>query len=272
MQLRFFKSKWERPDWSLPQFLKASRDAGFDGVELALFLHEEDPVEIGKRVADEGMSVIAQVVTAGNSQQVRMEALEKQFDMAEKARALHVSGHIGLDFAAPAENLALVSTGRTRALAGGLGFSVETHRGRMCFSTVDARQYLELDPELRLTADFSHWTCVSESDLSNQSAFMDRVIDTVDHIHARVGFDQGPQVPDPFAAEYKPWLDRFTSWWQRIIDTRTARGCGLTSITPEFGPVPYAWKRPGDESPFLDPWELNTRMLSYLKNRLNAEN
>jgi hypothetical protein len=47
-------------------------------------------------------------------------------------------------------------------------------------------------PSLTLTGDFSHFTCVHESMLADQPENVVACIAAVRHIHARVGFEEGP--------------------------------------------------------------------------------
>lgn len=54
-------------------------------------------------------------------------------------------------------------------------------------------------PQLRFTADISHWVVVSERLLDDPSDDFSAFIDRVHHVQARVGYDQGPQVPHPAA-------------------------------------------------------------------------
>ena len=52
----------------------------------------------------------------------------------------------------------------------------ETHRGRFAFHTASLLPYLHRFPQLRLTADFSHWCTVSESLLSDQQGLLNQII------------------------------------------------------------------------------------------------
>jgi thioredoxin reductase len=68
---------------------------------------------------------------------------------------------------------------------------------RALFTAPLCHAYLQAVPGLRLTADFSHLLCVHESNLSDQPDAVEAIIAAADHIHARVGFCEGPQVSDP---------------------------------------------------------------------------
>jgi hypothetical protein len=50
------------------------------------------------------------------------------------------------------------------------------------------------------------------------------------HVHLRVGYDQGPQVDDPRAPEHSQALQAHLSWWRTLT---------VSTATPEFGPDGY---------------------------------
>ena len=56
---------------------------------------------------------------------------------------------------------------------------------------------------LRVTFDVSHWCNVHESLLADQQETVDMTLQRVDHIHARIGHPEGPQVNDPRAPEWE---------------------------------------------------------------------
>ena len=64
------------------------------------------------------------------------------------------------------------------------------------FAAHIARQFIEKIPELRLTLDISHWTCVAGSLLYDQEETVLKALERTDHIHSRVGLKNGPQIPD----------------------------------------------------------------------------
>lgn len=123
---------------------------------------------------------------------------------------------------------------------------------------------------MRLCADFSHFCCVAETLLEDQQHNLDKVIPTIDHIHARVGHAQAPQVTDFEAPEFKTALDTHISWWQSIVDCAAKRGEKRMTITTEFGPAPYLPTLPHTNMPVSEQWKLNTKLKKLLKQRLNC--
>ncbi|MGC5340916.1 sugar phosphate isomerase/epimerase, partial [Escherichia coli] len=79
--------------------------------------------------------------------------------------------------------------------------SFETHRASSLYSpwlTLDIVRQL---PRLRYTADISHWVVVCERLLDDPLDDLTLFLERVHHVQARVGYAQGPQVPDPAAPE-----------------------------------------------------------------------
>lgn len=169
---------------------------------------------------------------------------------------------------APGANLDLFHLGEELAARHGVPLRHETHRGRALFCAPAALAFLRALPGLQLTADLSHWVCVHESDLSDQPVALEAALEAARHIHARVGFDQGPQVSDPRNPALAPWLERFLGWWNSIRDRRRAAGAGFLTIAPEFGPAPYMPLRGASPKPVGDAWEYNRWMLALLRRHL----
>ena len=141
----------------------------------------------------------------------------------------------------------------------------ETHRGRFSFHAASLLPYLDKFPQMELVGDFSHFCTVSESMLEGQEDIISRIIPQVSHIHARLGFEQGPQVNDPKAPEWQAHLEKFLYWWQQIITTKKAAGQSLFTISPEFGPIPYMPTAPYTQQPLSNQWDNNVFMMEYLR-------
>jgi hypothetical protein len=106
----------------------------------------------------------------------------------------------------------------------------------MLYSAPVARQFIEKNPELRLTLDISHWCNVHESLLADQQETIDLALERVSHIHSRVGHPQGPQVNDPRAPEWEQALKAHLGWWDKVIARKKKNGERMTILT-EFGPA-----------------------------------
>jgi hypothetical protein len=129
-------------------------------------------------------------------------------------------------------------------------------------------KYLKIYPELKLIADFSHFCVVSESNLADQMDLLAKIYPNIKHIHARIGFEQSPQVNNPFAPEWNIHLESYLSWWKEIIEVQKKSNSSQITITPEFGPFPYMPQEPFTKKPLANQWEINLEMKNYLQKNL----
>lgn len=115
-------------------------------------------------------------------------------------------------------------------------------------------------PNLRLTGDFSHFLVVCERLLNHPSDIerMRQIISHVDHIHARVGTVQHAQVNDPLINAPKE-AELMQTWWQMIWTEHKKQGKLFTTLTPEYGPIPYAI------SSDIDVWNLTIQEMERQK-------
>jgi sugar phosphate isomerase/epimerase len=267
VKLLYAKSAWEAAHLSLPLFLeKAARD-GFDAAELFLPARPEAPAEIRRLCAAAGLKLIAQVATEGRTPEEHWRSLEALYARAAEAEPLLVNCQTGRDHFAFDDSVRVFERAEALREAGGVPLLHETHRGRALFTAPRAAAFLAAVPGLRLTADFSHWFCVHESDLSDQPAAVAAALAASHHVHARVGFAEGPQVGDPRGEAFAPWLALHLGLWRRIVAARAREGRPFLTITPEFGPAPYMPLRPLENEPVADAWEVNV----WMRDRLALE-
>ena len=271
MKLIFAKAKWEAWDEPLLPFLARAAAAGFDATEIFIPSLAELPSEIARAHATAGLKLVAQIVTDGDTPAEHARSLEHRYLRAVACAPLSIDCHTGSDAFTFDENLSLF----TRALAlehhHGVPLCHELHRGRALYNAPDTLRYLHALPGLRLTADLSHWQVVHEDGrLSRHDAAVEAVIDPAHHIHARVGFGQGPQVPEPRAPEWAEQVAVNVAWWRRIVEARRAEGRAFLTLTPEFGPVPYMPTIPHENRPVADPWEVNCWMRDHLARELSS--
>jgi sugar phosphate isomerase/epimerase len=268
LELIFGKSKWEMWDDPLERFLQRVRDSGFEATEIYLGSLRESPAEIARRHHDHGLRLIGQILTQGTSFQDHIRSLDSQFEFAAQCQVAFINSHAGRDIFSFEENLQILRRITELSQSTGIPILVETHRGRPTYSAIETRRYLEALPALRLTADFSHWMVVHESDLADQQTNIELAISRADYIHARVGYAEGPQIPDPRDPEWQGAVARHLQLWQQIIDHRRSNGKEALSITPEFGPPGYMHTMPFTNEPVGDVWEQNVYMRDLLAEKL----
>ncbi len=266
MRLLFAKSKWELPESGLGEFLARVKHAGFDAAELYLPGVGESDETVRRMHADAGLDLVAQIVTDGESPAAHGESLRRLYDRALSCGAVRVNCHTGADWFPFADNIRLFATALGLEAGEEPGICHETHRGRALFSAPETQRFLAELPALRLTADFSHWQVVHETDdLARQAEAVDAAIGCAWHIHARVGCAQAPQVADARAPEFAPQLETLLGLWRRVLQARASDGADFVAITPEFGPPPYQPVAPSTARALADPWAVNLWMRDYLR-------
>ncbi|GMF77451.1 unnamed protein product [Aspergillus oryzae] len=115
--------------------------------------------------------------------------------------------------------------------------SHETHRNTALFNPYSTAAVLRRVPNLRITADFSHWVVVCERLLDTHEEdkqILSAVIPHVTHIHARMGTTQSSQCPDPTHEVFKEERRFFETVWKQIIDA-TATASEPITFVPEYG-------------------------------------
>jgi hypothetical protein len=138
----------------------------------------------------------------------------------------------------------------------GLPVAHETHRGRLLYTPWDTAFYLRRFEALKVTADYSHWVNVCERMPDDQPDALDLANRRAIHIHGRVGYEEGPQVPDPSAPEYAAHLAWHERQWQHIRQFRQQAGDAHFTFTPEYGPPNYLHTLPHTHVPVADLWKV----------------
>lgn len=268
MTIKFFTPHWGYEHLDFDQFCRRVADAGFDGIELNLSVHPDEADAQLDQLNAHGLEYIAQHSgTQTPDFELHRTHYRKNLERITAYKPQRLNSHTGRDFFTFEQNLELIDIAREIGTASGVPIVHETHRGRFPFHAPLTFQYLKARPNLRLTADFSHWCCVSESLLEDQEHFIDAAMEHSDHIHARVGHDQGPQINDPRAPENSPVVERFLGWWDRIVELHRAEGSEQLTITCEFGPWPYTQQLPLTRQPVSSQWDSNIYMMHLLQKR-----
>jgi sugar phosphate isomerase/epimerase len=268
MELKILSALWGYEDQDLDVMLDRIAEAGFDGVDTFL---DEDPgkrARLLKGLRSRGLCLVGQQYqAAGEDFGAFKRSYLRWLETTAEAGPLLINSHTGRDYFSFSENLELVDIAQSLTERTGMTVAHETHRGRFLFAPGVAAGYFEARPAMRITADLSHWVVVSESFLEGFPGPLAEAIGRADHIHARVGYEQGPQVPDPRAPEWDYAVKPFLSWWDRIIEHRHARGEKTTTMTTEFGPVPYMHTIPFTAAPVADLFDVNTSLMETLRAR-----
>jgi sugar phosphate isomerase/epimerase len=263
--IQYFCTRWGSEHINWDDFCRRVKAEQYDGIEygIAASTTSEELEELWNAAEKYGLSLIGQHYDTGEPQfSIHLKLYEQWLKKIKKYPWVKVNSQTGRDFFSPEENTRLIET----AAASGMNILHETHRGKFSFAAHIAKNYLKNLPELRLTLDISHWVCVSESFLEDFEDAVEWAITRTDHVHARVGYTEGPQVPDPRVSVWQEALDKHLGWWDRVVNLKQKQNLPL-SITPEFGPFPYMVPNPTTGKPVSDQWEVNTWMMRLLKKR-----
>ena len=255
---------------TMDSFCAKVKKEGYDGVELWW------PTD-NKKAQDDIFAALKKYdleigFLCGGSQANPQEHLafyKKMIDAAARQsiqRPLYINNHSGRDHFSFDDNKKFIE--HTQALAKETGILIchETHRGRMLFAAHITRKFIESFPELRLTLDISHWCNVHESLLADQKETVEMALSRTDHIHARIGHPEGPQVNDPRAPEWEPVVRQHFEWWDKIVERKKKSGEVVTILT-EFGPPDYMPTLPYTKQPLGDQWAINVHMMHLLRKR-----
>lgn len=267
-ELQILATNWGFPG-SLEAFCAKVKSEGYDGIEIWWPMKKNEQDELFSLLKKYNLKV---GFLCGAHQSNWRENLNSFKEMIHAAagntamKPLFINCHSGKDYFSYEENKAFID--HTTALSRKTGIPIchETHRSRMLFAAPVAKQYLEKNPDLRITLDASHWCNVSESLLADQQATMDLALTRVDHVHARIGHAQGPQVHDPRAPEWAEALAAHFGWWDKVVQVKKEKGEPLTVLT-EFGPPDYMPTLPYTRQPIADQWAINVHMMHLLRKR-----
>lgn len=266
MRIKFYAPHWGN---ALPfaQFCHNVKDAGYDGVEMALPLDEKERQVIVDTLQDYNLELIGQYWQSFESDlDEHAQNYEKYLRNLIAAQPIFINCQTGKDFFTFDQNKHLFELADRISAETGVKIIHETHRGKSLFAAHIAQDYLGKLPDLRICLDISHWCNVHESLLENQTEAVDLAISRADHIHSRVGHLEGPQVVDPRAPEWEHTLNTHLAWWDKIVETHRQKGTQLT-INTEFGPAPYMTLLPYTQLPISNQWEINVFMMNLLKAR-----
>lgn len=269
MKILFTKSKWEAPELSLEEYFQRVKDNGFDGVEFALF--DQESKKVLDLCARYEFELVGWLFSEGQTLEEHLDSLEERFVKTVDFNPSLINTHLGKDFFSFDDNLAIFRRVLELSKEYNTPVVIETHRGRPTYSLVETIRYLQALPDMRLNADFSHWMVVHESDLSDQKESLALAISRTDHIHARVGYEEGPQITDPRAPEWEKHVARHIEIWGKIVNEHKAKGSETLRITPEFGPIPYVPTIPFTNEPVVDVWNSNVYMMEIIKKEFGLE-
>jgi hypothetical protein len=240
------------------------RAAGFDGIEAPVPADAAAREQFAQALADLRLDFIAEITTAGSYVPDRratpddhLRDLDAKIAWAKPLRPRFFNVMAGCDAWPAAVQVDFFARALEVANRHDVLCSFETHRGRSFFNPWITRDVVRAVPQLKLTCDFSHWAVVCERLLDSEWDTIHELAPHAHHVHGRIGYPQGPQVPHPAAPEYAECVASHQRIWEVLWQAQLANGYAVTTMTPEFGPDGYLHTLPFTDAPVADLWEIN---------------
>lgn len=255
MELLLFRHNWGLPEASWEQKLATIQHGGFAGVETGELL-PTDYSRFQDLLQKHKLRFIPQIFTTGTGVGEHLASFRQQLAAVSRFSPIRVNCHSGSDRWGFDEAKRFYGEALQVEADTEFPLAHETHRGRCLFHPWAAARLLEAYPQLRLCADFSHWVCVCERLLTTEEGILRECARRAIHIHARVGFENGPQVNDPRAPEWKSHVEAHERWWTWIWESQRSQGASCITLTPEFGPPSYLPTHPHTQAPIANLEEI----------------
>ena len=271
MKLQIFKTLWGHTG-SFEEAACDAMTAHLDGIEGPVPPDSAGQSLLAEVLDNSGLLYIAEICTAGSyvperhaDVNVHLISLESALRSCTYLKPEFVNCIGGCDAWSLDEHLVFFREAMRIAKQYQVDINFETHRSRSLFNPWITQRVVAALPAIRLTCDFSHWCVVCERLMDSELDVIHAIAANAYHIHARVGYAQGPQVPHPAAPEYVQCLRAHQSWWEILWHAQHRRGDSTTTMTPEFGPDGYLHLLPYTKAPVADLWEINRWMATTEK-------
>jgi sugar phosphate isomerase/epimerase len=257
---------WER---SLDELCANLKKAGYDGMEYWWPTNDKERGELFAALKKHNLEI--GFLCGGSSKNPTEHLADFKKNLIAAAtntiqKPLYINCHSGRDYFTYDQNKAFIDLTTETSQKTGVPIYHETHRSRMLYAAHITRNFIEQNPALKLTLDISHWCNVHESMLDDQPETIELALARTDHIHARIGHQEGPQVNDPRAPEWKSVFDTHLAWWDKVVERKAKEGKIITVLT-EFGPPTYMPTLAYTLQPVANQWEINEFMLKFLRKR-----
>ena len=254
---------------SMETYCAKVKALGYDGIEIWWPMQKPAQDELFNALKKHNLSVGFLCGSGQSDYKTHLSAFKTMIDAAARntiQKPLYINCHSGKDYFTYEQNKTFIDHTTQLSRETGLLICHETHRSRMLFAAPVAKQFLEKNPELKITLDASHWCNVSESLLQDQPETMKLALERTEHIHARIGHAEGPQVNDPRAPEWEAAVKAHLSWWDAVVE-RKKKTQGRVTFLTEFGPPDYMPTTPYTRQPLADQWAINVHMMHLLRKR-----
>jgi sugar phosphate isomerase/epimerase len=251
---------------TLDNFCAAAKKEGYNGIEVWVPGTQQEMSELKHTVDKYDLKL--GLLTGGSDRLPSKHKIQftEAIERAISLNPLYINCHSGKDYFEFEENLSILQASIDLSRKSGVPLYHETHRGRSLFAAPVTKKFIDKLPDLKLTLDISHWCNVHESLLQDQPQNITEALKRTEHIHARIGHAEGPQVNDPRAPEWQEAFNAHLKWWDEVVLRKTNEGKPVTILT-EFGPPNYLPTLPYTQQPVADQWAINAYMMRFLRNR-----
>lgn len=205
MKLEIFRTLWGYTA-SKAQALDELLEAGFDGMEARLPMTASERAEFAAFLRINKVSYISTVFSAYDvlpeqsaTPDEHLLDLDKKLGWAAELAPRFINLLAGNDRWPLAQQVDFFGRAMDLTRKHGQVCAFETHRARSLFNPWVTLELIRQLPDLRFTSDISHWVVTCERLLNDPEDDLSTFVERVHHIQARVGYDQGPQVPHPAA-------------------------------------------------------------------------
>lgn len=268
MKILYFCPLWGSESMPFEGFLEKVANTGYEGVEMSFHLDEKDRNIKARLIKSFGLKLIAQHwETVDRDFELHYRNFEIRLRNLAATEPLFINSQTGKDYYSFDQNKTLFDLAKGITNETGIPIIHETHRGKWSFAAHITKEYLDRLPELKITMDISHWCATAESFLEDQKEAVLAAIQAAAHLHARVGYTEGPQVSDPRIPLWESALNTHLAWWDKFVEYNINKGQEFATVTPEFGAPPYMVLNPKTGDPLVNQWDINVWMMNLLRKR-----
>ena len=256
-------------EWTLEEKISRVKSAGFEHLEI-WSQDDADGRNVVSQIQNQGLTL-----TLGNRPMTVEQALEgvaraqkfgAQWVMCQPATAYHSLSNV----------VQIVRAGAGAAHDAGICYFVETHRNNFTETIRQTLELIEAVPEIKITADFSHFAVVGEFYGWNGEGALERmrpIIEKVAHVHGRISNGEQIQVDvgdgldlsegTPAGFFHQIWTEIAREW------KKSAKNGDILPFSSELGPPRYAITTPQGLE-ISDRWQQSLVMKSLMERAWDA--
>ncbi|MHB1922804.1 MAG: sugar phosphate isomerase/epimerase, partial [Chitinophagaceae bacterium] len=169
MRIKFFCPRWGCENISWEIFCSRVKQFGYDGVETPVPFDITEKNEMIAALKKHDLFLIGQYYQSIEKDfHLHQDNFKKHLENMAALNPVLIDSQTGKDYFTASQNRQLFLLANSVTNATGVIIAHETHRNKALFAAHVAKKLLKKNPEIFITADFSHWCNVSESLLEQQ--------------------------------------------------------------------------------------------------------